>query len=87
MYQRDVRETAAFERGTDSVEVGQFIFRTANSLGSDAVPLKDFQNAFAVRAVDDDQPLAVRRRDGREHRLNRKRAAALHQYRLPAIGL
>ena len=87
MHDRHMRELSPAQRGLDGDEIRQFIFRAANGLGGNAVALDDFENAFAVRAIDDDEPFTVGRRDGGNDRLDGKRAAALHQHRLPTVGL
>ena len=58
--------------------IGQFIFRTANSLSRNSVVFDDLKNTLSIRAIDDDEPLALRRRDRGNNRLNSKRTTALH---------
>ena len=53
----------------------------------DPMSLGNVADAFAVRAVDDDQQLAVARNHRRNHRFDPERAAALEQNRLVAVCL
>ncbi len=70
----------ACQHRLDGGEIGRRVFGRLKYRDTAAGNFADFLGALAVGAVDQQQHLAVARDEGREHRLDRERAGALHRH-------